>query len=151
MFEDELNKANQSLQKIRDCIYFPQEINRISQQIKNNEESYNRRLLEENYRLKEIKGFQLFRTSTAKILQIEAQEKVIQEIKDQNSKINNSLQQQFKEVQQKNNTERNKNIKIQQKIIDDIIERGKVEKEKLIQKINTEIQNLQVQLKSIKQ
>jgi len=34
--------------------------------------------------------------------------------------------------------------------MDDIIEKGKVEKVKQIQKINIEIQNLQVQLKSIK-
>lgn len=150
IFEDELNKANQSLQKIKNCIYFPQEINNISQKIKSNEDNYNRKLNDENYKLESIKGFQLFRSSTTKMQQIEVQEKIIREIKDQNSNTHNSLQQQLKEIQLKDKAERDKNIKAQQRIIDDIVEKGKVEKEKQIQKINIEIQNLQVQLKSIK-
>jgi len=150
IFENELIRANQSLQNIKKCIYFPEEINRISQQIKRSEDSYNSKLKENNYKLEEIKGFQLFRSSTTKMQQLEEQEKIIQDIKDQNSKNYYSLQQQLKEIQQKDKTERDKNIKVQQKIMDDIIEKGKVEKVKQIQKINIEIQNLQVQLKSIK-
>jgi hypothetical protein len=146
-FESELNDVNQAIDNLKKKTFFKNELDNANFELDKEEKKYNDLLQIEYIKMNELKRFHFFRANDTKRQQILEQKSVINYLLSQKKQAINLLNVKIKEIQKKDELEKNKKIKEQQQIIADIIKKANIERQKNIDTMQNEIKQLIKQLK----